>query len=110
MFDGERCLRCKNHFKFEELTVGPGCFSLCRDCAPKLDPKEPARACPVDGGVMKKELVQNLVTPDRCEACGGVWFDRNEVETMREIVKHRSDEVAASAYAWLMFMTVAAAG
>ena len=105
MFDGERCLRCKNHFKFEELTVGPGGFSLCRNCAPKIDPHEPTRLCPGDGSKMKKELIENLVLIDRCESCGGMWFDRNEIEVMREIVKNTADEAVARNMMWLLFMS-----
>jgi hypothetical protein len=104
MFDGERCLRCKNYFKFEELTVGPGGFSLCHNCAPKIDPNEPIRLCPADESKMKKELVENLVVIDRCESCGGIWFDSKEIEIMREIVKNRANDALARNMMWILFM------
>jgi hypothetical protein len=105
MFDGERCLRCKQHFKFEELTVGPGGFSLCLNCVPKIDPDEPVRTCPGDGSRMKKELVENLVLIDRCESCGGMWFDRSEIETMRMLVRNTTDDALARNMMWVLFMS-----
>lgn len=105
MLNGERCLRCRNYFKFEELALGPGGFSLCTACAPKIDPDEPQRLCPVDGNRMKKELIENLVLIDRCESCGGLWFDKSETEVMREIVKNRADDALAKNMLWLLFMS-----
>ncbi len=104
MLDGERCLRCRNYFKFEELTTGPGGFSLCRNCSPTIDPNEPLRPCPADGSRMKKELIENLVLIDRCESCGGFWFDKDEIETMREIVRNTADDAVARNMMWLLFM------
>ena len=106
MFDGERCLRCRNHFKFEELTLGPGGYSLCPSCAPKIDPNEPARPCPADGSKMKKELIENLVLIDRCESCGGMWFDKNEIEVIRDIVKNRANDAAAVNMMWVLFAAI----
>lgn len=103
MFDGERCLLCKNHFKFEELTLGPGGSSLCQNCAPKVDPNEPRRKCPHDGSEMLKEVVENLVVIDRCSSCGGIWFDRKEIELLREMAKRNADEAAN--FMWLSLIT-----
>jgi hypothetical protein len=107
MFDGERCLLCNNHFKFEELTLGPGGFSLCRNCAPKVDPNEPTRLCPRDGSRMTKELIENLVYIDRCKSCGGFWFDKNEINVIRQIVKHTSNHDLARNLMWLMLIGAA---
>lgn len=37
--------------------------------------------CPVDGSALR-ELFANGVLLDRCLACGGLWFDRGELETV----------------------------
>ena len=85
MLDGERCIRCRNHFKFEELEVGPEGFGICRDCAERIKgADEPRRTCPVDGREMEKAFIRNVVLVDRCPACRGVWFDGDELEIVEQ--------------------------
>ncbi|NOZ87713.1 MAG: rhomboid family intramembrane serine protease [Deltaproteobacteria bacterium] len=43
--------------------------------------------CPVDHTLLKS-LVFNGVTLDQCPNCGGIWFDRNELdETVRRLIR-----------------------
>jgi hypothetical protein len=83
MLDGERCIRCREYYKFEELGVAPGGFSICQPCADRIDPaKEKPRACPVDWAQMRKEFVRELILIDKCSACGGARVDGNELEVI----------------------------
>ena len=85
MLDGERCIRCREYFKFEELTAGPDGFGICAACAVQIDPsKETKRSCPVDGAVMEKDTIQRFVIIDRCPQCKGVWLDGNELDVIRK--------------------------
>ncbi len=88
MLDGERCIRCRNRFKFEELEVGPDGFAICRDCAAKISSAdEPRRVCPVDGREMEKAFIRNVVLVDLCPACRGVWFDGEELEIVEQGIR-----------------------
>jgi len=87
MFDGENCIRCNKHFKFEELTYRSDGFGLCQECSVKLDPKrEHIRECPHDGTKMNKSIVQGRLLVDNCPSCGGIWLDGDELEIMREML------------------------
>jgi hypothetical protein len=58
---------------------------FCPECWPKLDAQnEPKRKCPVDGAEMQKRLVAGLVLIDTCSSCGGTWFDKHELNVIRE--------------------------
>jgi hypothetical protein len=104
MFDGERCIRCNTYYKFEELGVAPGGFSICRPCSEQIDPaKEKKRGCPVDGTEMRKEFVQDLVLIDRCTSCGGVWLDGDELRVIERGARSGGDF-------WLGFMLGIAVG
>lgn len=87
MFDGENCIRCWKRYKFEELTAGPGAFSICKVCAAKISSEgKERRRCPVDN----QELVKNMlavVLVEKCLACGGVWLDAEELQIFTEYVK-----------------------
>ncbi|HEX8922881.1 MAG TPA: zf-TFIIB domain-containing protein [Pyrinomonadaceae bacterium] len=88
MLDGERCIRCQKKYKFEELTLGPDGFGICEPCAAKINPaNEEKRRCPVDGQEMTKRLVGNAVLLDKCLACGGVWFDGDELRIVNDLIK-----------------------
>jgi hypothetical protein len=87
MFDGEKCVRCNQHFKFEELTYGADAYGLCADCHAALDPAtEPLRMCPHDGQQMDKEVIFHRALIDKCPACGGVWLDADELEIMKAMI------------------------
>lgn len=95
MLDGERCIRCKEYYKFEELGVAPGGFSLCKPCAERTDPaKEMTRACPVDGSKMRKEFIRTIILIDKCPACGGVWLDGHELEVVERAANANADFTA----------------
>lgn len=90
MFDSEACIRCRQRFKFEELGVAPGGFSICRECEKKLGLKDaPERRCLADGAKMTKALLQGRVVFDRCPACGGLWLDGDEVEVLKGLAGER---------------------
>ncbi|HZH30289.1 MAG TPA: zf-TFIIB domain-containing protein [Pyrinomonadaceae bacterium] len=81
MLDGERCIRCGESFKFEQLEVSPEGLGICHSCPVKISgADEPKRFCPVDGREMDKAFIRNAALVDRCLACRGVWFDGNELE------------------------------
>lgn len=102
MFDGENCIRCNHHFKFEELTYGSNGYGLCHECSTKLDAKrEPVRLCPHDGTQMNKSIVYGKLLVDNCPSCGGIWLDGDELAIMREIIMQQGRN---SAYALLPFL------
>ncbi|HKQ51381.1 MAG TPA: zf-TFIIB domain-containing protein [Pyrinomonadaceae bacterium] len=87
MFDGEKCFRCWKWHKFEELTAGPHGFSLCPRCAAKLSNEgKEKRRCPADNGELVKEIF-GIVIADKCETCGGVWLDADELRALTEFIK-----------------------
>lgn len=80
---GERCVRCdklRTKREFEGLPT-------CDECELKLRTiQEPRRRCPVDGGEMSKEVIQNVVI-DRCPTCAGVWLDSGELELVKKRIE-----------------------
>lgn len=46
---------------------------------------ETPRRCPVDGAVMEKKVVHQVVI-DRCPTCGGVWIDGGELQPLRRAI------------------------
>jgi hypothetical protein len=87
MFDGEDCFRCGKWHKFEELTADSHGFSFCGRCADKLSTEgKPRRRCPADGREMVKRAL-GIVLVDKCEACGGVWVEADELRALAELVK-----------------------
>lgn len=91
MFDGERCIRCRKGFRFEELGVAPGGFSICRECEKRLRLMKdaPGRLCLADGAKMKREALDGRLFFDRCPSCGGVWLDGEEVELIKRYAGER---------------------
>jgi hypothetical protein len=90
MFDGEDCYRCGKWHKFEELTADSHGFSFCGRCAAKLSTEgKPRRRCPADGREMVKRALGGIVLVDRCEACGGIWLDADEVQALREFAERQ---------------------
>ncbi|HZH29971.1 MAG TPA: zf-TFIIB domain-containing protein [Pyrinomonadaceae bacterium] len=100
MLNGEKCIRCREYFKFEELTPGSNGYGLCPDCVVKTDPHEKKRFCPNDEKEMKKEVLENLVVIDRCEVCGGVWLDADEIGVLQEVAARNADNLAGAPFQW----------
>jgi hypothetical protein len=87
MFDGEDCIRCGKWHKFEELTAGPQGFSLCKRCAAKLSTEgKEKRRCPADNREMVKRTF-GVFAVDKCEACGGVWVEADELKALTAMIK-----------------------
>lgn len=81
----ERCARCREHPAQEVLDGLP----TCQRCGDLIRAKaETPRLCPVDGHTMRKEVVQNLVI-DRCDECGGIWLDHDELEALLRLASER---------------------
>jgi len=86
---GEKCVRCG--VRTDDDYYGK---PTCEVCRAELElvltaAAEAKRLCPADGTTLAKEIVHGIII-DRCPNCGGVWFDRGEMERMNEEV---ADEV-----------------
>ncbi len=104
MFDGERCIRCRNWHKFEDLTALPTGWSLCPSCAQKLDEtKQRKYLCPADGREMKQDIIEGFVVVNKCSECGSMFFDGRELETLKENLKQQQ-EAAQSAMVLMSFL------
>ena len=70
----------------ERSPFRPHTEPVCGACAleRRMD-AEPRRACPVDGTLMYKEALHDLVT-DRCPECGGMWLDGGEFEEILRLL------------------------
>jgi len=83
MADDQICYRCGKSNEPNQLTKSPAGNRYCASCWSQLNPRnEQLRKCPVDGGDMKKRLVAEAVLLDTCAKCGGLWFDKGELEVM----------------------------
>ena len=81
------CVRCREHPSVEVLDGLP----TCRRCGTLIRMKaESSRTCPVDGELMHKEVIQNLLI-DRCPSCGGIWLDHDELEALLRLAAERED-------------------
>jgi len=84
MFDNYYCFRCKQAFKWEQMTATQSGTLFCPDCWQKVNPEnEPKRNCPVDGAVMKKVFMADVLVIDVCPTCRGTWFDREELDFLK---------------------------
>ena len=103
MLDGEKCCRCRQKFKFEDLRPTPHAFSICKACEAKIAPDtEAKRRCPVDGQEMVKRIVGDVVLLDKCTQCGGVWFDGEELRIFNDLIKEQAFQKAllAARFMW----------
>ena len=82
------CVRCREHASAEVLDGLPTCLRCGALIRRKAETK---RACPVDGTVMRKDVVQNLLI-DRCPACGGIWLDHEELEALLRVAAEHKDD------------------
>ena len=85
MSDDQKCFRCGQSLQPEEMTTALSGNRFCPACWSAVDPKTQAlRKCPVDGSDMTKRLVANAVVIDVCSQCGGLWFDKGELEVIEK--------------------------
>jgi len=85
VFDDYYCFRCKQGFKWEQMTATPSGTLFCPDCWQKVNPEnEPKRNCPVDGTVMNKVFMAEVLVIDVCPACHGTWFDKAELDFLKQ--------------------------
>lgn len=90
MADNENCYRCGARFESQQLKASDLGNHFCRECWAKINASgEASRKCPVDGIDMIKRRVADVVVIDTCGKCGGLWFDRGELE----IVERKSRDM-----------------
>ncbi|HEX8891359.1 MAG TPA: zf-TFIIB domain-containing protein [Pyrinomonadaceae bacterium] len=82
MLDGEKCVRCHKHFKFEELRMGPDGFAICNNCAGAVNNYDKELVCPNDGQALGRALVGQYLVAN-CAGCKGVWIEGSEIEKLR---------------------------
>ena len=81
MADNQTCFRCGARFESTHLTASDLGNNFCRECWAKINASgEGSRKCPVDGLDMIKRRVADAVVIDTCGKCGGLWFDKGELE------------------------------
>jgi hypothetical protein len=76
----ETCVRCgktDTRRKYEGLPTCGACEGRIRAA------HEAPRACPVDGHVMRKAVILDVVI-DRCPTCAGVWLDAGELALLSD--------------------------
>jgi hypothetical protein len=80
-------MRCGGKRTKQEVDGVP----TCDDCRAQLEiAREASRACPVDGNVMTKAVIHNVVV-DRCPECNGVWLDGGELEIIQATTAEHGD-------------------
>ena len=81
MADDQNCFRCGVRFENGQLTKSAEGNRFCAECWVKVNALgEGQRKCPVDGADMIKRRVADSVVIDTCQKCGGLWFDKGELE------------------------------
>lgn len=84
---GEKCARCGKKRTRKEFAGVPTCDACHELLEKRLEAaQEEARACPIDGDAMKKEVVSNVII-DRCPRCKGVWLDGGELDMLRGAIE-----------------------
>jgi hypothetical protein len=72
------------------MTATPSGTLFCPECWRIVNPEnEPKRNCPVDGMVMKKQFMAEVLVIDVCPKCDGVWFERAEIDFLNEKARER---------------------
>ena len=90
MADDQNCFRCGKGYESNQLTSSPAGNRFCPACWAKINPRnETLRKCPAEGADMKKRVVADAVVIDVCTSCGGLWFDKGELE----IIEKKSREM-----------------
>jgi hypothetical protein len=81
MGDDQSCFRCGQRQEGTALTSSAEGNRYCQECWVKVNALgEGSRKCPVDGSDMIKRRIADAVVIDTCQKCGGLWFDKGELE------------------------------
>jgi len=81
MADDQICFRCAKQFAAEQLQQSTSGNRFCPECWVKVNALgEGSRKCPVDGAELIKRRIVEAVVIDACQKCGGLWFDKGELE------------------------------
>jgi Transcription factor zinc-finger len=81
LVDERICFRCAGAFAADELQQSTSGNRFCPECWVKVNALgEGSRRCPVDGVDLIKRRVADAVVIDACQKCGGLWFDKGELE------------------------------
>jgi hypothetical protein len=90
MADNQTCFRCAKQFAGDQLQQSTSGNRFCQECWMKVNALgEGTRKCPVDGLDLMKRRVADAVVIDACQKCGGLWFDKGELE----IVERKSRDM-----------------
>ena len=85
MADDQSCFRCGKRYESDGMHASPAGNLFCEACWYLINPRnEMMRKCPVDAANMKKRLVAEAVVIDVCTECGGIWFDKGELEIIEK--------------------------
>ena len=103
MFDDYDCVRCKQGFKWEQMTATRSGALFCPDCWQDVNPEnEPKRNCPVDGAIMNKLLMgdSELFIVNLCPSSHGAWFDKVGLDYLRQRIRDqdRDEELTALSF------------
>ena len=84
---GEKCERCGDQRTKRSFEGVPTCEACeAKLLATRQAAEESRQACPLDGELMEKVIVLNLVL-DRCPSCAGVWLDGGELDLLRRSIE-----------------------
>jgi len=79
--DDQICFRCAKQLAAEQPAKSASGNHFCPECWMKVNALgEGSRKCPVDGMDLTKRRVADVVVIDICGKCGGLWFDKGELE------------------------------
>ena len=85
MLENQTCFRCGGRYESDGMHASPAGNLFCEACWSLINPRnEMMRKCPVDAANMKKRLVAESVVIDVCSECGGLWFDKGELEIIEK--------------------------
>ncbi len=75
---GPKCTRCHTRRTRQQVHGQP----VCQRCQIELQAEgEVKMTCPKCAATMTKQIEQTVVY-DKCPSCGGVWLDKQELETL----------------------------
>jgi hypothetical protein len=81
MANNDNCFRCDKEILSGQLNQSTSGNRFCPECWVKVNALgEGSRKCPVDGIDLIKRRIADAVVIDACGGCGGLWFDKGELE------------------------------